>query len=375
MKRFVNLFIVLIVITIGCSKKPITKSVSRIDTVEYHRAQGFYYLKHHNYDEAFKSFDRSLKLNTKDYLTMSGMAIVKAMQLETKKAIKLAKKSLSIKDNSFTRMALGRVYYHVGDLKKALKQLDKAIKKNNTNAEAYFYRSLTYYHKKEYSFSNKDLLKSISLDPNNETYSKTWNRFHNERKIKSFNDIGDKIIKIKELTRADVAALLIHELTLDKRISRVRRFEDNNTFIPYDENGSVEAIIYIKDIANNWAKAYIKRLLAVQLPGLELDYNGYFYPERKITRAHWAIILQNVLALVANNKTLLTKYYGEDSHIPGIRSDHPSYNALMICIERGLMNPRLDGRIDMNETIGGVEALKAINKLKTVLDFRSDSTQ
>lgn len=373
MKKII--LILTVTILCSCAKKTIVRNADSVmDNAEYHTSQGLYYLDLDERTKAGISLMKSFTLNHKDFKTLGGLAVIEAFRSNFKMAYKFAEDAINIKDCGFSRVCLGRVYLINKNLNDALKQFEKAVKIEPTYGEGYYYLFIAYKGLNQREKANESLLRAMNLDPTNEKYTRAWDEYKDYQKVKDVFTVGEKIASSKALTRAEIAALLIHELTLDKRMSRVRKFEANNTFIPFDTSSKVISDIIVKDINNHWAEEFVNRLLVMRIPGLEADYTNRFYPDRTINLEQWCMILQNIISLVGNNKELLTKYYGEEeSHIPGLRSDHPAYNALLVCVERGLVEARLDGRLDLGREVSGTEALIAVSKLKTILDFRQDS--
>jgi len=102
------------------------------------------------------------------------------------------------------------------------------------------------------------------------------------------------------------------------------------------------------------------------LMGLQVYPDGNFYPESILTRAQYAQSNQAILILLSGDKTLSHAYIGQESRFPDLRADNYAYNALALCLERGLLNiaDRRTGAVNPNGSVSGAQALLAIRQLQ-----------
>ena len=120
------------------------------------------------------------------------------------------------------------------------------------------------------------------------------------------------------------------------------------------------------DIESSWASAWIREIIAVGLMGLQAYPDGNFYPESILTRAQYAQSNQAILILLSGDKTLSHAYIGQESRFPDLRADNYAYNALALCLERGLLNiaDRRTGAVNPDGSVSGAQALLAIRQLQ-----------
>ena len=116
------------------------------------------------------------------------------------------------------------------------------------------------------------------------------------------------------------------------------------------------------DVSGHPNRNLIIDALAMNVPGIELDPNGQFGPARPITRVEFAQIMQGLLALERKDRELATRYFGEASRFGDLRSDHFAYNAAVVCIQRGIIQPRPDGRFYPQGTVSGAEVILGIKE-------------
>jgi hypothetical protein len=169
---------------------------------------------------------------------------------------------------------------------------------------------------------------------------------------------GKKIALVERLTRADVAALFMAELKIDELY---KQRTPNKTAKPVKTAA--------KDIAGEPLKADIKGILENGIRGLENYPDGNFYPRELITRAAYAMMLEDILIKLSGDNTLATKFKGSPSPFPDLRADLPYFNAAMVVTSRGIMEPRdlKTGEFAPLCPIAGVDALLIIRKIKDEL--------
>jgi hypothetical protein len=175
-------------------------------------------------------------------------------------------------------------------------------------------------------------------------------------------DVGKKIAVKDAVTRADLAALLIDEMKIDKlfagRIPVASQVEGLKAeFTPADTLGSQ-------------FKEEILTILKWKVRGMEPKYDEntkayLFFPADLVKRGEMAFILEDVLIRLTGDSKIATAYFGhEKSPFPDVRPTSPFYNAIMNMTTRGIMEGELSGEFRVNAPVEGAEALLAIRVLK-----------
>lgn len=100
----------------------------------------------------------------------------------------------------------------------------------------------------------------------------------------------------------------------------------------------------------------------MEVPGLGLYPDGGFGPDRPVTRAEFAQMMQGLMVLESGDRSLATRYFGEASKFPNMRADHFAYNAAVLCVQRGVLQPEDDGRFEPDRPVSGAEAVLGIKK-------------
>jgi tetratricopeptide (TPR) repeat protein len=360
-----------------CGPKPIKKE-SILDTPDNHYKQGLRELEKGNLDAALEEFNRAKGIDKKYALAYAGIGLVWAEKGDFDKALKSVDEALDLDDKSAEAYVIkGRILTkrRKGDdwLEDAVKQYDKAIKLAPNSGMAYYYKGTTY--KMAYKFSEAATAYRKVIEIKGEYAKKANEEWAVVQKIERAapgTKVGSKIALIEKIDRADLAVLLMEELKLQEVLDK-RRKKNYDTGYQAPENPQefkqpeapqAEAAT---DIANHWAKNWIKDIIALDMPGLKPFPDHTFKPDDLITRGQFAMAIQDVLILISNDDKLATKYMGEESHFPDVRSDHYAYNAIALCSERGIMKANLDGSFGIENPVSGADALLTIRELQNAL--------
>ena len=105
--------------------------------------------------------------------------------------------------------------------------------------------------------------------------------------------------------------------------------------------------------------------------GLENYPDSNFHPAELVTRAAYAMMLEDVLIKVTGDNALATRFIGSRSPFPDLRPDLPYFNAVMVVTSRSIMEVKdlTTGEFAPLKSVAGVDALLMIRKLKDELKF------
>lgn len=90
---------------------------------------------------------------------------------------------------------------------------------------------------------------------------------------------------------------------------------------------------------------------------------GRFYPDKTVSRLEFALMLEDVTAIVEEDRGLRSRYLSAPSPFSDLSSTHVGFNAMMTAINRGLYSAARDGRVRPNEPVSGPTAVEALRKL------------
>lgn len=177
----------------------------------------------------------------------------------------------------------------------------------------------------------------------------------------TLGDVGKSIATKDTVSRADLAALIIDELKIDKVMAGR---------IPAAVQPARKAEFTPADMTNHAFKEEVLTLMKWNVRGMEPKYDEtsrayLFKPSDPVTRGEMAFILEDVLVKLTSDEKIATAYFGQDnSPFPDVKPTSVYYNAVMNMTSRSIMEAELSGEFRVNAAVDGAEALLAIRSLK-----------
>ncbi len=364
-------------LALGCGTKAL-KQESVLDTPDNHFSQGMRELDRGNIANALKEFDRAKALDPNYPEAYAGVGLALAYQKNYDKALESVDQALGKNDKSYeARVIKGRIYsmrMKEGDdwVKDAVNEFDRAIKINPNSDKAYFYKAEAY--KLGYQFGPAAEAYSQVIAKKGEFAGKADAEYATMQKIQRAapgTKVGMKIALIPEIDRADLSVLLLEELKLEEVYKKKKQPTYDTDFkAPTDptkmEQPKAEALAPATDIATHWAKNWIEDIM--RLGAIEAFPDHKFYPDEKITRANYAKTMEGILIAATGDQALATKYIGGQSRFPDLRSDHFSYNAVALMVDRGIMSAdKITGAFNPEGKVSGADALLIIREFQNAL--------
>jgi len=362
---------------IGCGPKPeISQSV--LDTPDYHVSQGMKLLDRDEVDEAESAFRRAIGLDKSFAEAYSGLALVEAMRGNFKDARSYADDGVAkAKKNPITWAVRGRVksLQMEGDdwIKRADRDFYTAAELDPNEDLIYYWWGMAYARAYDFREASNHLSRAIEL---NGQWSASADRelAQIQKILRSApgTRVGSRIALLNQISRADLAVLFMEELKLAEVIERKRPKEFDTAYAPPTDptsmyGGEKESTTLPADVNDHWALSWIRQV--VKLGVMEVSPDNRFYPDTPVTRAEYALFLQNILVDVMQDRTLATKYIGEESRFKDMRSGMATYNAAALAVDRGIMEARLDGTFGPSERVSGADALLIIRAFQNYLKF------
>jgi hypothetical protein len=384
MKPLVFVLAALILVAAGCAKPAPPTSV--MDTPEYHYKNGLKYLDKDQIDDAMKSFERAIALDPKSSLGYIGKGLAFGKKGDFKAAFENMDKAKGYDKGIEARIGMIRLYsmQMVKEsaksrdlLKDAESEFKSAKSKDPNNGGLYYYMGSAY--KVAFDFDKAaemfrtvlDLKKDFTVEANAD-----WAVVQKIQRAAPGTEIGKKIALIDKIDRADVAALFMQELDLEKLYTKrgvktidttFKAPEESKTSFSPDKNVKMEPAT---DIADHWLKPSIDAVLKLQVRGLEAGPNHTFEPDKLITKSEFALMLEDILIKVGGDDKLATKYIGATSPFPDVRSDHYAFNAVMVVTSRGFLDAdKATGEFRPSDPVSGADALLSIREFKNQLKF------
>jgi len=352
----------------GCATKP----QSDVDTPEYHFRAGMRAVDSGNYDAALKSFQRALDLNKKFVEAYAGLGLANAHLGNIKLARKNIDKAESKGGKNPDILAICARTWIVmrKDVKKWFKKatniLDKALKRDKKHEGSLFYYGLA--HLYNYDFSDAESYFRRVVEMKGEYAGKADNQWKRSQKIVRAmpgTDAGKKIALQEQISRADLAVIFAEELKISELIARLP--EQSGGFQTPGQMGASKGSRTPSDASGHWASTWINEVIEHGI--LEIGPDGRFYPEETITRAEYAMAVQRLLVVATRDNSLEVRYFGENpSRFSDVSSSHPAYNAMALCSERGIMQSDvMTGKFNAAGYVDGADALLIIRILQNSL--------
>ena len=375
---------------VGCAKERAPESV--MDTPEHHVFNGLKSFEKGELDEAQREFRLALELDRKYGPAHTGMGLVFA----ARSVQSLDEKEEDLFDEAFDSLRKGKQYargkeqkvlarvgfIRVYTMTKPKDWLDDAEQNFNyavlDDPEApapYFYMGEAY--KEGYEFSEAaDMYRKV-LDLNKEytaEANRSWELVQKIQRASPGTTVGKKIALVEGITRADVAALFIQELRLDEVYEKLSIKTYDTGFKAPKSGLEMESETMVKlppatDIEDHVLRHDIKTVIRMGVRGLEPYPNHTFRPDEKISRASYAMMLEDILVKATRDEGLATRFFGSVSPFPDLRNDLPYFNAVMVCTSRDIMTVAdvRTGEFRPMGTVSGADALLAIRELKEQL--------
>ncbi len=382
---------------LGCSQ-PAKKGRSKsgtMDTPAFHVSRGDDALLSGQYDAAVKSFNQALSLDPAFSPAQSGLAVAKAY-LVARPSVSDQSKSSVLKE---AEALLDKALEGAGDHKSTL------IRTHNSAIQVYVALQLP---KEDWYDKVIDHYKEAeSLDPNDsashffsarahavklnypsavlhykkvleigkkyeEEANRELKRIQRVQRALPGSQFGASVANVREISRADVAALFIAELRLD-RIYQSGNTSSSSFSAPKTQQkmrlDPLQKYPEAVDISGHPMERAILEIIKYGVKGLEPDPAHKFYPDQKIKRAEFSLMVQDILVKVTKNSGLETQFMGQASPFPDVRSDAWFYNATRTVVNRGLMsvNNKVTGDFEPFGSVSGADALLTIRNLKEIL--------
>lgn len=358
------------------------KQEAVLDTPEHHVSNGNKLLERGKIDEALNEFNLAKGLDPKFAPAYVGIGLVHGYKNDFKAGMEAMDKAEGYAEGDEQELAvhigfmrlytLGGEKVHKKWLKKVESRFEKAIKLAPDEAAPYFYMGVGY--KMSLKFNEAKTQFSKVLDLNKEFIEEANREFETIQKIERAMP-GTKVEKIAlldKITRGDVCALFIEELKVDELFrNRTKKEFDTSFKGPEKEfkTGEYVNIPDATDIENHVLKTDIIAFIDLGIKGLEAHPDHTFQPYKFLTRAEFAMLIQDILIKITHDESLSTKFIGSEPPFPDVRSDQYFFNAVVVCTTRGIMKAKDlgTGEFDPLGTVSGAEALLSIRELKVQL--------
>lgn len=384
----------------ACGMQQAAKCTSPEDNPQHHYLMGMEALEKGNLDVAKEKFERALFCDAKFPIAYSGLAITTAgkaktltdagfRNVEAGRAIDHLKKADKLSESEDQRfdyyVAVIRVNTLLqpkdwlenaenafGEARKLKVDEKKLIYYQGTEAANYFL-GLAYLDAREFQKARDKFADVLNMKREgkwNEKADRAWKRVDKIVRAMAGLTVGNvgKQIAVKDsVTRADLAALLVDELKLEKLFA--------GRIAAQSQVDKMKAEFTPADMLNHQFKEEVLTIMKWKVRGLEPKYDEttkayLFKPSEPVLRGEMALILEDVLIKITGDEKIATAFLGhEQSPFPDVRKTSPFYNAVMNVTTKGIMEGELSGDFRVDSAVDGAEAILAVRVLRQKMNI------
>lgn len=381
------IFLASALLLVSCAPKE-RVATSQLDTPAHHTYTGLRLIDQEKYADAEREFELAIQLDAKYSRAYTGMALVKIYTANLDAASDNLntgwKYARTDEEKLFVYVSKIRYYTicqppdctNSKSVKKRLKlakeQFDEAVKLDPKYSPTYYFMGLAYKAGLDFDSAGQMFTKVIELKADYvDEADVQWKFLQKVQRAMPGTATGKQIALVERLTRADAAALFMEELKIDVLYKKRTPKTFDTSFKNPEKAATKTAKITANDIADEPLKIDIEGILGIGLRGLENYPDNNFHPGELVTRAAYAMMLEDILIKVSGDNSLATKFIGSVSPFPDLRADLPYFNAIMVVTSRGIMEAKdmTSGEFAPLSPVAGVDALLIIRKIKEELKF------
>ena len=391
------LIIVSLVLAVGCAQpaQETRSGTGSMDTPDFHVQRGDDALLQKRYENARRSYKKALELAPANSKALSGLAAATAHEASRpgvskstrEKTLVEAEKQLnsalqSAANNSEKARVHGfaiQVYYALqlpqeDWYEKARDHFKDAIDLAPGDPAPYFFMGLAEAEGLNYAPAIQQFEKVMRIGGRYEMEAnQELKRIQQVQRAMPGSRFGAKIANVEKITRADVAALFIAELKLDRLYQQQAQKKGGSFQAPKSQQklklDPIATYPDAVDISGHPLEEAIKEIIKLGVKGLTPDPAHKFHPDKELKRAEFAQLIQDLLIKVTNDKNLATRFIGESTPFPDVNANVWYYNAARTVVSRGLMpiNNKVTGAFEPLSPVSGADALLTVRTLKEIL--------
>jgi len=350
---------------------PKVMAPAQLNSPEHHVRNGYTLLKAGKLHGAYGEFKWAKGLDPTYAPAYMGMGLVYGLEGKYDKGL-----SAMAPASRYARTDEHKIDVHVGYVRFYIAGQDlidpdwlKIVRRNYQEALAidgksprpYFYMGLAYKADLDFPSALGEFSRVIDLNQRYREDAKA--EFETLKRIEAAGprtELGKQIAIERTITRAEAVALIMAELPFDEQFRRQAS----------DSADRKPPRAPAKDISNHPFAAEIHAVLALDLNGFKPYPDNSFRPDQPMTRAGFALVIEDLLIRVRQDEQLATRFVGTPSPFPDLRNDLSYFNAVMVVTERGMMESADSETNDFEpmEPVSGVDALSAIHSLRGILE-------
>jgi len=347
---------------LGCSKEPApVKSTNIADSAQQHIVTGLSLIEKTKIDSAITQCERALALEPKNSSAFSCLAIAKNDK-------ELLQKAKDTQDNDIDEFRYNLAAIRVLDTKNAQKHYKKIQEmkleflpyyKDKQSADYFlalnYFKYLGFEKTREYSanvFKDQD----SKFTNQSKVLWERVDRVIRALELSKFTVTAKKLVLNDKIKRVDIAVVLEDEISLSKLMKGAFK-ADTKDF----------ARELSQDIKTHPNLPQIKVFYKYGLRGLEPKVTAskeLFLPNSFITRADFALLLEDIISKTLSDKKLKTSFFGNKSTFCDVENNGYYFNAINTAVARGFLKPNRNSEFRPHEFLTGIELIEAIAVIK-----------
>ena len=367
---------------VACGPKPMAPE-AELDTPMHHVKNGHKMLKTGKIDAALREFTRSKELDPKYSPAYVGLGLVHGIKGDYENGFKQLKIAGKYAEGDEQKIAVNigymRLYILGGEkiekgwLKEVESRFKYSINIDPDNPEPYYFMGIAYKMSFEFEKASSRFAKVLEINKGFvKEADKEYAVIQKIQRAMPGSIVGKKIALLEKITRADVAALFIEELEIDELFRKKTPKQFDTAFKDPEKKfvtGEYVKVPPATDIEDHVLKTDIDAVIAIGIKGLQPFPDHTYKPYKVITRAEFAMMIEDILIKITGDDDLATKFIGSPSPFPDLRNDLPYFNAAMVCTTRNIMETKdvATGEFDPQGPVSGAESLLSIRTLKSQL--------
>lgn len=363
-------FVLLMASTQGCAPR-ISTPVALVDNPQHSYNNGMKFLERGEYEWALTEFERALVLDPQFSLAYVGIGLVKGAKGDFDAAFKaLAKaKELDGGQASVGIIRLNTLQKADGWLTRAEAEFEAAKQKHSRDPSLYFYMGIAYKEALE-------LKKALSMF---RMIQELGAGYLAEAKLEAYlvdrviraqprSEIGRQMVLKDRLNRMDVVLLLLEEGEVEKILQeRSPKSPGSPGLQPLQSKGRVPKVV---DLLDHPQRGRVETVLSLKIRGLEHFPDLTFNLGHPVSRAEYAIILEDIFLMATGDNDLGTRYLNEPSPFEDVDGSSYAFNAIMLLTRKAILEAKSYNLFEPEEPVSGPDALLALRRLKEEIKFR-----
>jgi Tfp pilus assembly protein PilF len=342
---------------------------SELDTPEQRVFNGFAFLNKDRLRDAQREFDQALRLDPGYSAAYRGTGLVQGMngdfvraRASMDQAKAHARDSREQALSEVGMMSLSRMEKKGGWLARVEQNFDRALSLSRDLPDAYFEMGEAYKQAHRFGDAQQAFRKVVELNKGLfHPAEEELNLMEKIAKAAPKSRLGEDVVLLTRITRADTAALIVRETNIGQILAGKALPAGR---LAKDPKG----LVMPPDVVAHPREAEILVVLGMNLQGLSVLPDGTFGADDYLTRAGFAVIMADTLIRGTGDPELSRKYAGTASPFRDVRSQSPYLGSIMVCSDwAGIMDGG-DGYFRPLETVSGVDALLILREAERMLN-------